>query len=255
MGKKRSSNFSKMRTTQKLLHTMGRKGYSCMAHDLKRKNLNIKGLRTRVWTHGHLRKDGKPINEAVAETLRKIEDCAESISDTPAENSIRDDATARILGPERRGRVRGLGLGVTPSKVDGNVQSSEKVRELESKLQTQSVRMEALEEKVEALLKLSQSQQGSGMEGGITPVENAKCQLLHWYMFEEEEIVGEGKIASIDPSAKVHHMPLGRDCWKVWVEEVYMSQLPLYRPTDEFQVLSEAMRSTVAWPKSCVRLI
>ncbi|XP_022857085.1 uncharacterized protein LOC111378150 [Olea europaea var. sylvestris] len=147
-----------MRTTQKLLHTMGRKGYSRMAHDLKRKNPNIKGLRTRVWTHGHLRKDGKPINEAVAETLRKIEDCAESISDTPAKNSIRDDAVARILGPERRGRVRGLGLGVTPSKVDGNVQSSEKVRELESKLQTQSVRMEAFEEKVEALLKLSQNE-------------------------------------------------------------------------------------------------
>ncbi|CAA2955710.1 Hypothetical predicted protein [Olea europaea subsp. europaea] len=95
-----------------------------------------------------------------------------------------------------------------------------------------------------------QSQQGSGMEEGIVPVENAKCQLLRWYMFEEEEIVGEGKIASIDLSAKVHHMPLGRDCWKVWVEEVYMSQLPLYRPTDEFRVLSEAMGSTVTLPKS-----
>ncbi|XP_022852388.1 uncharacterized protein LOC111374014 isoform X1 [Olea europaea var. sylvestris] len=147
-----------MRSSQKLLHTMGRKGYSRMAHDLKRKNPNITGLRTTVWTHGHLRKDGNPINEAVAETLMKIKDYAESISDTPAENSIRDDDVARILGPERRGRVRGLGLGVTPSKIDGNTQSNEKVRDLENKLQTQSVRMEALEEKVEALLKLSQNQ-------------------------------------------------------------------------------------------------
>jgi hypothetical protein len=35
----------------------------------KKQNPDIKGLRTKVWTHGHLRKDGKPINEAVAETL------------------------------------------------------------------------------------------------------------------------------------------------------------------------------------------
>jgi hypothetical protein len=80
---------------------------------------------------------------------KKIEDCAKSISDTPTENSILDDAVARILGPEHRGRVRGLGFGITPSKVDGHIQSNVRVRELESKV-------EALEEKVEALLKLSQ---------------------------------------------------------------------------------------------------
>ncbi|XP_022853991.1 uncharacterized protein LOC111375405 [Olea europaea var. sylvestris] len=69
----KSSKFSKMR---------------------KRKNPNITGLRMTVWTYVHLRKDGNPINEAVAETLMKIKDCAESISDTPVENSIRDDAVA-----------------------------------------------------------------------------------------------------------------------------------------------------------------
>jgi hypothetical protein len=73
-------------------------------------------------------------------------------------------------------------------------------------------------------------------------------------MFEEEEVVAEGRIATTDPSSKVHHLPLGRDCWKVWVEEVYMDQLTLYRPTDEIRTLREAVGSTVAWPKSSIRL-
>ena len=86
-------------------------------------------------------------------------------------------------------------------------------------------------------------------------MENRRCQLIHWYKFDEEEVVAEGKIASTDPSAKVHHMPLGRDCWKVWVEEVIVENLNLYRPTDEFQVLTEAIGSTVAWPKSSIKMI
>lgn len=45
---KKSSKFANMRTNQKLLYTMGRKGYSRTAHNLKKKISDIKGLRTRV---------------------------------------------------------------------------------------------------------------------------------------------------------------------------------------------------------------
>ncbi|KAL2492026.1 Transposase 23 domain-containing protein [Abeliophyllum distichum] len=142
-------------------------------------------------------------------SMKKIEDCAQSISVTPVEGSIHDDAIAQVLGPERRGRVRDLGFGATPSKVDAQIQSNGRVRELESQLPTQLERMGTLEENVEALLKLSQqSQQGSDFQGG-NELENTSCQLLHWYKFDGKEVVVEGKIASTDPSAKVHHMPLG----------------------------------------------
>ncbi|CAI9782553.1 unnamed protein product [Fraxinus pennsylvanica] len=72
--------------------------------------------------------------------------------------------------------------------------------------------MGALEEKVEALLKLSQQSvddRNSNVftpqshQGSTVPMINARCQLLHWYVFEEEEVVAEGKIASTDPTAKV----------------------------------------------------
>ncbi|XP_022844719.1 uncharacterized protein LOC111367871 isoform X2 [Olea europaea var. sylvestris] len=159
--------FRKLRRDQKLPHTLGRKGYSRTAHEMdlycREKNSDLKGLRTRVWMHGHLRKDGTPINEAVAATLKRIEDCVQTISDTPVENSIRDDAITRVLGPGRRGRVRGLGFGVAPSKVDGQIQSNGRVRKLEEKVG-------ALEEKNQnknvddmSSHAFTQSQHGSGI--------------------------------------------------------------------------------------------
>ncbi|XP_073049195.1 uncharacterized protein [Primulina eburnea] len=46
---------------------------------------------------------------------------------------------------------------------------------------------------------------------------NTKCKLLHWCT--DELVVAEGRIASTDPNTKVHHVVLGRSCWKVWVDK------------------------------------
>jgi hypothetical protein len=51
---------------------------------------------------------------------------------------------------------------------------------------------------------------------------------LNWYLFEKEEVVAKGKIAKTYPHSKVHHVPLGIDCWKVWVDEVKDSNVLLY---------------------------
>lgn len=86
--------------------------------------------------------------------------------------------------------------------------------------------------------------------------ENARCYLLNWYSDDVDEIVAKGTIASTNPKAKVHHMPLGRDCWKVWVESISdgMDEVTLYKVTDEAHIIVEALGSTVAWPKSCIKL-
>lgn len=49
-------------------------------------------------------------------------------------SSFRDDAVAKVLGPDPRGRVRGLGYGATPSKVEGQTQMRDKVNKLEKEL-------------------------------------------------------------------------------------------------------------------------
>ncbi|KAL2518272.1 Ribosomal L28e domain-containing protein [Abeliophyllum distichum] len=90
---------------------------------------------------------------------------AKAVSNQVADNYYMPDlkkaALARLCvvkkspqGPERCGRVMELGFGTTASKVDAQIQSNERVTEIENQLQTQSERMRALEEKVGALLKL-----------------------------------------------------------------------------------------------------
>ena len=50
-------------------------------------------------------------------------------------SSFRDDAVAKVLGPDPRGRVRGLGYGETPSKLEGQAQVRDKFNKLEKELQ------------------------------------------------------------------------------------------------------------------------
>ncbi|XP_073026348.1 uncharacterized protein [Primulina eburnea] len=74
---------------------------------------------------------------------------------------------------------------------------------------------------------------------------NSKCKLFHWSF--HGLVVAEGRIASIDPNTKVHHVVLGRSCWKVWVDNVLVEKVGLIRPNDEMQFLDDAIGSTIAW--------
>jgi hypothetical protein len=92
-----------------------------------------------------------------------------------------------------------------------------------------------------------------GINDGKDAHANRKCKLLKWY--DKMEVVAEGSISCIDPKTTVHSAPLGYDCWRVWVERVIDPSVHLYRPTTEWQLLGPTEGSTIAWPKSCVKLI
>ena len=64
--------------------------------------------------------------------------------------------------------------------------------------------------------------------------------------------MAEGKVASIDLKIRVHHIPHGRDCYKVWVESIALGKkdVKLYKMIDETRISSEALGSTVA----CLRV-
>ncbi|KAK9265796.1 hypothetical protein L1049_028599 [Liquidambar formosana] len=163
----KSSQFSSMRKKQTLPHTMSRKGYARLEHDMRKANPRLS--RADVWTKGHLRKNNEPYNDAVADTLKKMEEYTQSATAQSSNNGIRGDAVAHVLGPERGGRVRGLGFGATITRVDAQLQSCVKVKQLELQLQKQDEevkkhedQMNKLTQQVEEMkaIMLGQAQQG-----------------------------------------------------------------------------------------------
>ncbi|PRQ33666.1 putative transposase, Tnp1/En/Spm [Rosa chinensis] len=83
--------------------------------------------------------------------------------------------------------------------------------------------------------------------------DHSRVELLNWFQMGEE-VVASAKLESKDPTAMVHHVPLGQECWKVWVLDV-LEDIALYRPTREFGTLSMAQGSTIAWPIKYIKLV
>ena len=66
-------------------------------------------------------------------------------------NTIKDDAIAQVVGPERQGYVIGLGFGATPSQILAKKRGNEMVRQLQSQLKEQANGMKNLEAQIEKL--------------------------------------------------------------------------------------------------------
>ncbi|RXH87465.1 hypothetical protein DVH24_034365 [Malus domestica] len=256
---------------------------------------------------------------------------------------IKDDALSQALGPEHRGRLRGGGYGITPSRYDAQTYASMSNRELRDRLQNVEGKLwevcdlvlakqrneggcidlqrtkngvkqvpnssyqvsrsspqlqcnkksapeandgsrhtskassqiqcdrRSAQEADDASRQASKAnsqrsspnierdnikrKEGSKATSQLQPVgilRGSSCKLLNW--LGNGQVVATGEIESTNPEAKVHHMVLGLDCWKVWVTVVRVENISLYHPTSEFRVLEDAVSSTIAWPSKYVRV-
>lgn len=72
---------------------------------------------------------------------REIEEC---LPESQIETNIDGDAISLVFGKEARGRVRGLGFGVTPSRVGACVQQNGKIKQLEESMQEMMRQMQEM---------------------------------------------------------------------------------------------------------------
>ncbi|KAK9190307.1 hypothetical protein WN943_018911 [Citrus x changshan-huyou] len=168
------------------------------------KNDPSSGTRVNVWLKSRTRKNGQPINAAVAESMKKLEEIS-AMSIEEDQTSLKNDGIAKLKGDERPGCVKGMGFGVTPSKDHVNIDDN-----LDNNLAPTP----------QVLLSFEDSTAIPN-----TPTNGDTCKLLNW--LGTGEVVAKRMIAVTNPEALVHHVQLGPDYYKVWVDEVNKPSLSL----------------------------
>ncbi|XP_058184475.1 uncharacterized protein LOC131301962 isoform X2 [Rhododendron vialii] len=222
--KVRSNKFKGMRQKQlELQHTMSRKGYARLTIELK--------------------------------DMERIERDKPNSSST----NLKEDALSQVLGPEKRGRLRTFGKGVTLTRLTILSQMNGQFDALrEENVQLRS-EMSCVKNTVEELKK-SQVQSSATTEGTpTTPIvspsivnisPNTKCKLLDW--MGTGDVVAEGRWSSSDPNETCHCVPIGPNAMKVWVDVAKKPEVFLWRPTSDLTYVVDAVGTTIAWPASQV---
>ncbi|KAL0886284.1 hypothetical protein Bca101_010267 [Brassica carinata] len=74
-----------------------------------------------------------------------------------------------------------------------------------------------------------------------------RCQLLDWYS-EDDVVVGEGDLCSIEPTYKIGRIPLGPNAAAVLVNLVVDKEAYIWRFTTAITLLGDAVGTKIAWP-------
>ncbi|KAL5765581.1 hypothetical protein ACOSP7_016198 [Xanthoceras sorbifolium] len=182
-----------MQLSQKTQHTIGGRGYKNEAKEKTKDPEKI--TRVDVWIEGHKRKKNKPLSEAVQTTMDEINQLRKSTC-PPNDNNINEDSLAKVLRAEKRERVKSLRFGATPSRVQTQIQSGGRVKQLEAELEATNDQVASLKEMINMTLlnrgvqvedavgshvcTPPHSQHGSvPMTQDMSQFENAQCYLLH----------------------------------------------------------------------------
>ncbi|KAK9943327.1 hypothetical protein M0R45_008938 [Rubus argutus] len=238
-------------------HTCSRKGMARLAEDMKKNSSDPSSVsRVKIWIKSRTRKDGKPVNTQVSETIEKLNQI-EGISASSSTTSVRDDALSKVLGEDKPGRLRGMGRGMTITKLTFFQTKDKYVAKMQEEHSNMQERINHLENLVNKLVtdKIG-GEADKTRDKTSTAVPSAehqhqhqfkkKCKLLDWS--GTEEIVAEGCWISSDPKELVNQIPLGPNAMKVWVDIPNIPDAFLWRPTSNMTFIQQAQGKTVAWP-------
>ncbi|RWR91007.1 bromodomain-containing protein 4-like protein isoform X3 [Cinnamomum micranthum f. kanehirae] len=160
------------RKEMKSPHTSGRKGQAHVAEELRKKFPDKEISRTDVFVETHTRKDGS----ATCEQLDKIK---KTVLDDPssAYNDLENDALAQVLGPDTRGRVRGLGLGVSRTSMQHTHPYRIALQEEQASRATMQTQIDKLKEMLEMRLAEEARQRKEDMEHFFTSFSQSRSQV------------------------------------------------------------------------------
>ncbi|KAL5133681.1 hypothetical protein HKD37_03G006971 [Glycine soja] len=122
-GKRRSQANKSNRAKQKMPHTGGSKSIGTLMNEKAKDGIEPTRAEVFILTHKE-RKDGRPLDAESIKTLDLIQEklCNGETSNEQDLDSVawEGDVYSQVLGSERSGYIRGLGLGPTPSLLWGD---------------------------------------------------------------------------------------------------------------------------------------
>ncbi|KAH7838554.1 hypothetical protein Vadar_028050 [Vaccinium darrowii] len=176
---------------------------------------------------------------------------------TPKSSStnLKEDALCKVLGLEKSGRLRTFGKGVTLTKLTVLAQMSGHIVQLHEENAQYKSQVAHMQNTIDELMKNQVSNTAMTEGRQTTPIvsplrvttnPNSDCKLLHWT--GTGEVVAEGCWSSSDPNERVHHIPLGPNAMRVWVDVAKNGATFSWRPTSDMETIEDAVGTTVAWP-------
>jgi len=150
-----------------------------------------------------------------------------------------EDKTGRVsqvLGKDKPRRVRGLGRGITATKLAFLQARDTHVQKLE---ETQAELLSHILDLKNVVTDLARKEVSDVSRG-------VRCQLLEWGS-SKDVVVDEGEFCSSDPLYLIGRIRLGPNAAAVVVTSIIDSDSPLWRPTPTMFTLGEALGLKIHW--------
>ncbi|XP_051221851.2 uncharacterized protein [Lolium perenne] len=188
--KKRSDQGKRNRSRQKVMHTAGSKSYARIASEMHKEN-GYAPRRDELFLRTHSkRKDGTPIDKDTAKIISDIEEAIETNPELLEKTIEQGDVLAHVLGKEKNGYVRCVGMGPSPGRLGipgGQKLKSTKLQMAEEETKEAWRANDVLKEHVEEIREETKSKIDGLME---------EIDLLKWMM--AQTIAANNKTKSIE---------------------------------------------------------
>ncbi|MCL7052346.1 hypothetical protein MKW94_025948 [Papaver nudicaule] len=259
-------------------HTISRKGYArLVAELLKDRSTEEEIDSVELWKVGHKQKEGKEPNACVKKLERAQEEQGADIG-----SSVTVDVLAKALGDEKTGKIRGVGYGVTKTKMVVKSHYKNIIKECQVNMMEMNQRLAQLEERSSTCVCYhngSQLHKASPNSGNASnnhavpstnmtvghhendsPVSRPRveevlgkgkdCRLLSWY--NEDEVVADAVIVETNPKEKCHGVPIGFGAYKVTVTVSHVDDALLFKQNNVLKTVFDALGTFTTCAKDLI---
>ncbi|KAF9619724.1 hypothetical protein IFM89_009066 [Coptis chinensis] len=249
------------RENMKNPHTTGRMGAAPVIEQLKKDSPTGEVSRTQGYVATHTRRDGSFINTETRQSLEEINRLV-SVEPDIVERDLDNDPVAMVIGRDGRGRVRGLGGGVTKTVYHASApykeiaQREKRARESsESGYEAVMARLDEadkarkiLEDEVADLKRQSSGLGNASQEIQQSPVRGNSRDIrpqsttCHLKSYITKTVVALGEVCT--------YLPTPPSSYKVRIDEILDDFAPLYEGDGRLGDI--VLGDVIAWPKNYV---